>query len=72
MSKRGHSNVHADQTTTYPTTPDRALIPIEGGASVSTVKELPPLSLSREEWETIGERTGWLKHRLSADENFTA
>lgn len=67
MSKpRGHSNVHVDQTERYGDT-DRAMIPIESGATVYTVKPLPPLSLSREEWQEIGERMGWAKYRLSAD-----
>lgn len=67
MKPRGHSNVHANQTEPHPTAPDRAMIPIEGGATVYSVKELPPLSLSREEWQEIGERMGWAKYRLSAD-----
>lgn len=64
---RGHSNAHTDQTIPYETNPDRASIPIEGGATVFTVRPLPPLSLSREEWQEIGERMGWAKYRLSAD-----
>lgn len=64
---RGHSNAHTDQTAPYPTNPDRASIPIVGGATVFSVRALPPLSLSREEWEEIGERMGWVKYRLSAD-----
>ena len=68
MSKpRGHSNVHAEQTKPYPTMPDKASIPLSGGATVYTVKELPPLALSREEWQEIGERMGWAKYQLSAD-----
>lgn len=73
MSKpKGHSNAHTDQTAPHPTNPDKASIPLEGGASVYTVKELPPLALSREEWQEIGERMGWTKYRLSADVNQTA
>ena len=45
----------------YPTNPLRVIIPIEGGASVYTVKDLPPLALSKEEWLTIGRKTGWIK-----------
>jgi len=60
--KKGHSNVYRlDEVKPYPTNPDRATIPIQGGASVTTVKELPPLALSREEWETIGRKMGWIK-----------
>lgn len=73
MSKpRGHSNVKAEETQPYPTMPEKASIPISGGATVYTVKELPPLALSREEWQEIGERMGWAKYRLSADVNQTA
>lgn len=57
--KKGHSNAHADKTAPYPTNETKACIPIEGGASPYTVKELPPLALDREEWETIGARMGW-------------
>lgn len=71
MSKRGHSNVHAEQAEPHPNISDKAMIPITGGASFHTVRPLPPLALSREEWETIGERMGWLKHKLSMDREFT-
>jgi hypothetical protein len=37
------------------------MIPLIGGADVYTVKELPPLALSKEEWEIIGRKMGWLK-----------
>jgi len=60
--KRGHSNVvYLSEMKPYPTNPDRWLIQVEGGASVDRVKELPPLALSREEWENIGRRAGWMK-----------
>lgn len=64
---QGHSNVYADQTQPYPTNPANASIPIIGGATVHTVRPLPPLVLSREEWQEIGERMGWAKYRLTAD-----
>lgn len=68
MSKpRGHSNARVHEMQPHPTAPDKASIPIEGGASVYTVKDLPPLTLSRDEWQEIGERMGWAKYRLSAD-----
>jgi hypothetical protein len=57
---RGHSNVHAEQTKPYPTNPEKALIPIEGGAEVHSVKRLPPLALTKKEWETIGCKMGWI------------
>lgn len=58
---RGHSNVHnlADMKP-YPTNPDRWCIPIQGGASVYTVKDFPDLALDKEEWLEIGKRAGWL------------
>jgi len=43
------------------TNPDRVMIPIQGGASVSSVKELPPLALSKAEWLDIGKRAGWVE-----------
>lgn len=57
---RGHSNVYASQTVLYPANPTSAMVPLVGGASVHTVRNLPPLALDREEWETIGRRMGWL------------
>lgn len=67
MSKpRGHSNAHVDQTEPHPTAPDKASIPIEGGATVYTVKDLPPLALSRDEWQEIGERMRWITATESA------
>lgn len=58
---RGHSNVHhLDEMKPYPTNPDRWSIPVQGGASVYTVKDLPDLALSKEEWLEIGRRAGWI------------
>ena len=56
---KGHSNAHAESTYRHETT-DAAMVPIEGGASVYTVRPLPTLALRREEWETIGRKMGWL------------
>ena len=58
---RGHSNVYAEETKPFPTSPEKACIPIVGGASVYTVKDLPPLALKKEEWKTIGRKMGWLE-----------
>jgi hypothetical protein len=59
--KRGHSNLRAIAAAPWPGNLNKARIPMEGGAHVSTVSELPPLALSRDEWEEIGRRMGWLK-----------
>ena len=67
MSKRGHSNLYANEAQPHPGNASIAIIRISGGASPYTIKDLPPLSLSRDEWQTIGERMGWTKYRLSAD-----
>lgn len=62
MTPRGHSNVD-DWDGVYIDDPElgKVKIPISGGASVYTVKDLPPLYLSREEWEKIGKKAGWVK-----------
>ena len=58
---RGHSNVYdLERMKPYDTNPDRWSIPIQGGASVYTVKNLPDLALSKEEWLKIGKKAGWL------------
>jgi len=60
--KRGHSNIYNTQEIKpYPSNPDRISIPIQGGATVMSVKELPPLSLSKHEWEEIGKQAGWIE-----------
>lgn len=59
--KQGHSNIYAEDTKPYPTSPNKATIPLVGGANVNTVKELSPLCLEKFEWETIGKKMGWLK-----------
>jgi hypothetical protein len=58
--KRGHSNVNAAKAEPWPDNPEKARIPLQGGASVYTVRELPPLALGKSEWEEIGIRMGWL------------
>src|ERR1043165_6069342 len=59
MATRGHSNARVDELTAHPTATHKALIAIEGGANVYSVKELPPLALSRDEWKAIGDRMNW-------------
>jgi len=62
MSKRGHSNLREDELRRVPNdslSGDYAMIPICGGASATTTKELPPLALREREWRTIGEKMGW-------------
>ena len=58
-SKRGgHSNVlldELDKTTFAP----KCRIQICGGADVSTVRRLPALALSEEEWRVIGRYMNW-------------
>ena len=61
---RGHSNVtRLYDAKPLPTNPERFMIPIIGGAQVYSVKELPPLALSKEEWLEIGKRAGWIPER---------
>jgi len=60
---RGHSNIYPNETTPYPTNPGTASIPLVGGSRVDTCRPLPPLALSREEWEEIGRRMGWIRKR---------
>lgn len=63
--KRGYSNVQAEKTKPWHEVekgvePGIARIPISGGSSPFTTRELPPLSLRRDEWEKIGRKMGWL------------
>ena len=61
---RGHSNVYnLEDMHPYPTNPDRWSIPIQGGASVTTVKDLPNLALSKDEWLEIGKKAGWIDNK---------
>ena len=57
--KRGHTNVVNMDEAKIDELSRRLMIPLEGGASVDTCKELPPLALSKEEWVTIGRKAGW-------------
>ncbi|MFA5307433.1 MAG: hypothetical protein WC365_08350 [Candidatus Babeliales bacterium] len=58
---KGHSNVcNLETMHPYPTNPNRWCIPIEGGSSVYTVKNLPDLALSKNEWFEIGKKAGWI------------
>jgi hypothetical protein len=63
--KRGHSNVREHETVEWckkdkAVTPGVARIPLNGGGTVQTWRELPPLALRVEEWQEIGRRMGWL------------
>ncbi len=57
---RGHTNCFAEETTVSEMS-GKALIPIEGGASVLTVRAFPPLALGKSEWIEIGRRMGWIE-----------
>lgn len=60
--KKGHSNVtRLEEMKPYLTNPDRWCIHIEGGSSVYSVRDLPDLALSKDEWLEIGQRARWLK-----------
>lgn len=66
--KRGHSNVRAEKTCSWETIDKKvdagiARIPLDGGSSPSTCKELPPLALREEEWQEIGRRMGWFAEK---------
>jgi len=60
MSAKGHSNVRLEEFTTPPHCPEKALIGLVGGATLQTCRPLPPLALTRQEWEEIGRKMGWL------------
>ena len=63
MTRRGHSNVQEEDlrhVLSDSSAGDYALIPIFGGATFATVKELPPLALRKREWLAIGQKMGWL------------
>lgn len=67
-SPRGHSNLKASSTRPWPEgegAVEKAHIPLEGGADVTTVRELPPLALGVEEWREIGRRMCWESSALS-------
>jgi hypothetical protein len=62
---RGHSNVtNLSEMEQYPTNPDRWSIQIQGGSTISSVKNLPNLALSKEEWLEIGKRAGWISETI--------
>jgi hypothetical protein len=66
--KRGHSNVKAALTRPWDqidpkVDPGVARIPLFGGATIESTKELPPLALDHWDWEEIGRKMGWLKTR---------
>lgn len=63
---RGHSNAYADEAEPWPDLPEKARVPLSGGSRVDTCRALPPLALSREEWEEIGVRMGWRRRRAKA------
>jgi hypothetical protein len=68
---KGHSNVHAEKTQAWHEIDPNvefgvACIPIVGGASPSTAKDLPHLSLRKEEWEEIGRRMEWAPNNATA------
>lgn len=62
--KRGHSNIIDDRGNRiepWPDLPHKARIPLIGGSTAASCKELPPLALDREEWERIGQVMGWIR-----------
>lgn len=59
--KRGHSNIDPTKARPWKDTPEKACIPLTGGASFQSSRELPPLALGKDEWEEVGLRMGWLK-----------
>jgi hypothetical protein len=70
--KRGHSNVKSEKTEPWndkDTEPGIAKIPLGGGATIQTFRELPPLALRKEEWQEIGYRMGWLRKRKPRTSN---
>jgi hypothetical protein len=71
MAKRGHSNVAAGEITPWPDCPDKARVPLCGGATAATVRDLPPLAIDREEWERIGQAMGWTADAELDDEDGT-
>lgn len=69
---KGHSNARTDETEPWSGDTEKAMIPISGGQTVASWRPLPPLALTKEGWQEIGERMGWAKYCLSADVNQTA
>lgn len=56
---RGHSNVKLEGIRQHEVVSDAIMIPIEGGATLQTVRPLPTLALRRNEWKAIGDRMNW-------------
>lgn len=56
---RGHSNVKLELVKPWPGDEEKAQVPLIGGATVNTTRDLPALALSRDEWEAIGKAMGW-------------
>lgn len=66
---RGHSNAITRLAVEWEEGDNtRAYIPLEGGATLETVRALPPLCLTVTEWEHIGTRLGWLKEGQGEEE----
>ncbi len=59
--KRGHSNVIVERISKWDTPDDCAKLPMCGGSTVYSCKDLPPLALHKDDWEKIGEYMGWIK-----------
>lgn len=58
---KGHSNVIWEQAKPLEVDPANVImVPIIGGATIDTVRPLPPLSLSKAEWTAIGALMRWL------------
>ena len=68
---RGHSNCYPEETVVYEwrdgkdsgVIPDVASVPLIGGSAPGSCKALPPLALTRAEWEEIGLCMGWIKRK---------
>jgi len=56
---RGHSNIYQGSARPYGPDCNRARVSMMGGGKVDTVKRLPDLSLSKEDWLQIGRAMGW-------------
>lgn len=64
MAKRGHTNANTNAIREWQEVEKYveagiARIPISGGASPGTIREFPPLALTKDEWEEIGRKMGW-------------
>ena len=61
LMTRGHSNVCDMEKVVIDSYTGKVKVPLHGGTGIYTTKDLPPLYLSKEEWEQIGRKAGWLK-----------